>query len=134
MEFGTMSVLVDGTFKSPLVLCAVLLASAAMATPAAVAAYWWARLSGSGRLGLLLVVVLAALSSWLSPGLLELVATGLANIGAKEPFALCLIPTNLAARDYAPAILSVVASGASWWRGSRRALRGRAATRDAAVT
>jgi hypothetical protein len=83
---------------------------------------------------LLPLVVPAALAFWLSPSFVDFAATTLANIGAREHFSLCLMPTNYALRDYAPAILGVAAMAFSWWRGSRKAHRAGPVAPDTAVT
>jgi hypothetical protein len=118
MEFSLNSALVDGSFASPLVLVTTVVVFLLLVLPWAGLAW---RLSGPewSRAGLVLTAAPAVLVLPLSPILFEVVATVIFNLGAKEHFAVCLMPTHFPIRDYGPAVLALLLAALVRWRRSR---------------
>jgi len=115
MEFSPLSVMVDDTFSNPLIWVSMVVAATALTLPASVLV-WLARSLGRSLTGLTVVPPLAVVCLWVSPGLLESVAEAIANLGTEKHVSLCLLPTNLLPRDYAPGLLAIAVSTVVWWR------------------
>jgi hypothetical protein len=117
MSFNPTSALVDGTFRNPAVLIAVLAASLAAVTVGWVVV----RSLGRGpawRWGQYTILVVASpLFLLLSPLLVARLIDVVSGTGPGTNVSLCLMPTHYFARDCGPGIAGLIGGALTAWRG-----------------
>ncbi len=114
MEFGNPSVVIDGGLGAPVVWLAIVVAAAALTLALAVIAWVAGRAVRRPMSQGTIAVATAAVAIWLSPAVFERTASLLATIGAPQRVGICLVPTRLLARDYAPGVIAVAFAAVVW--------------------